>query len=70
MVGTLYSGKMVGGRPLNDRFPELYNVAVTKKVTIATLKQKGIDSVKFRRCLYCEKLRDWNKIKNRWVICS
>uniref|UniRef100_A0A0E0RIF4 Uncharacterized protein n=1 Tax=Oryza rufipogon TaxID=4529 RepID=A0A0E0RIF4_ORYRU len=32
MVGTLYSGKMVGGRPLNDRFPELYNVAVTKKL--------------------------------------
>lgn len=56
----------LGGRPLCDQFPELYNVVMTNKVTIADVHHRGIDSIRFRRTLHGNKIRDWDKIKQSW----
>ncbi|BAH95511.1 Os12g0140200 [Oryza sativa Japonica Group] len=55
-----YVGKM------DMEFPDLYNITLTKKITVANVKQGGIDSIKFRRDVLGNKLRNWLKIKQFW----
>lgn len=55
----------VGGKFIAESFPELYNVITLKRrVTIAKVKQKGLEEVRFRRCLYGEKKVKWRTICN------
>ncbi len=49
----------IGGKPLAEQFPDLYNITLTKKITVADVKQGGIDSIKFRRDVLGNKLRNW-----------
>lgn len=56
----------IGGKPLNEQFPNLYNITLTKHITVAKLKQKGINCIKFRRDLSGGRLRDWHKIYTSW----
>nr|ABA96413.2 hypothetical protein LOC_Os12g04570 [Oryza sativa Japonica Group] len=56
----------IGGKPLAEQFPDLYNITLTKKITVANVKQGGIDSIKFRRDVLGNKLRNWLKIKQFW----
>lgn len=57
-----------GGRPLNLQFPALYNITHTRHITLAKLKEKGWDTIKFRRSLHGDKLRDWIWIKQKWML--
>lgn len=56
----------IGGKPLNEQFPNLYNITLTKHITVAKLKQKGINCIKFTRDLSGGRLRDWHKICTSW----
>nr|CAE04469.3 OSJNBa0029L02.10 [Oryza sativa Japonica Group] len=53
----------IGGKPLAEQFRDLYNITLTKKITVADVKQVGIDSIKFRRDVLGNKLL---KIKQSW----
>jgi hypothetical protein len=44
----------------------LYNITHTRHITLAKLKEKGWEIIKFRRTLHGDKLRDW--IKQRWML--
>lgn len=56
----------LGGRPLNIQYPALYNITFSKHITLAKIKEKGWEVIKFRRSLYGDKLHDWNKIKSKF----
>ena len=49
------------------RFPALYNITHTRHITLAKLKEKGWETIKFRT-LHGDKLRDWNGIKQTWRL--
>lgn len=51
------------GRPLTSQFPALYNITLSKNISLAMIKEHGWGVIKFRRTLFGEKLRDWDKIK-------
>jgi hypothetical protein len=47
-------GKIVGvggGKPIKESAPDLYNITLTKNVTVAEIKRRGLGSIKFRRDL-------------------
>lgn len=55
----------MGRRPVAIQFPLLYNITLTKKITVAVLNQKGWEAINFRLSLYGNKLRDWNNMKKK-----
>lgn len=57
----------MGGRSLASQFPALYNITLTKLISLAKIKEKIWSVVKFRRTLVDENLTDWNLIKQNFA---
>ncbi len=49
----------IGGRPLADQFPLLYNISLNKMVLVAKVLSEGLDNFRFRRTLTDKKLEEW-----------
>ena len=51
-----------GGKPIKESAPDLYNITLTKNVTMAEIKRRGLGSIKFRRDINAVKQRKWANI--------
>lgn len=51
----------LGGRPIAEQIPQVYSVTHSKNITLAMVKEKGWQSIVFRRNLTGDRLRSWNE---------
>jgi hypothetical protein len=54
----------IGGKPLAEKFPRLYNISLSKQVTETKVLNAGWDALKFRRSLVGEKMIDWQNLQH------
>lgn len=63
----VWEDKWTGKQSLAERYPNLYRITNANGVTLTSVKNKGWESITFRRNLTGDRLADWINIK---ILCE
>ncbi|KAG8071941.1 hypothetical protein GUJ93_ZPchr0006g45670 [Zizania palustris] len=58
-----WEDRWVGVKPLADQFPDLFNISLTKNISVARVFASNWSILKFRRDLVGDKFRSWHNMR-------